>query len=912
MKSPQEPKNYPGKKMNKSQRIDSIRNIKKQIVSWLSIIIISSFAITAYLGLTFSARALADAGKDFYDGSNFRDIQVTSNCLLSSDDLKAIENIDGIEDVEGIHKANARISTDITTKNITISSLPLRIGIPTLTSGRLPENSSECILEDYLIDKLGLKIGDYIEPVDAYDEGPVELTKTKFLLTGSFIHAEHSSFDIDEAYCMLVPDSAFDKEQFDNCYSSAEIVIKKPLFNYFLDDRYTELVDTCVNKIENLEKERSNLRYDDQIDFLSTQIADSEDELSDAKSTLKLAEKMVGSMKGKTGVVMADMSNMLSVIIDPDPSEYKTADEQISDYEEAKKSYDNAIKKVDEAKKRLYKLSKSNESVWYIFTRNSNIGYVSLKTNSENLEKLNMSFSLLFVFIAILVIFASLSRMVYEQRSLIGVSKALGMHFREIFEKYFAFGFSAVVLGIILGFFLSMYVIEYVISMGYSDHFVFGRFPYMADINQTVITVIIAIIVAIVAIYFSCRKLLKQTAKKLLSTPVPKGQGKLLKNSSFLLKLPLYSRMIILNVHSDLVRVFVTILSVAGCCSLIVIGFTLKENIMGAMTRQVSEFTKYDAQIKLNTSMSDDAAENVGTVLDKYVADKNLFLSTSGSIQIDDTIEYVEFLISDNITDISKYHPLIDAGTKKVLTAYPKEGLIVTRKFAESYNLKVGDPLYILDFMGYKCSCTVGGIVNNYIGRYVFMEKAYYEKVLNDSFKDNSYFINYTDSTDIDAMLNELSETEGYDTFTPSSEVTSSFEGLIVVLDMIVVLLIVLAGVMALFVLLNLANMYLITKHTEIVIMRINGFTVRETVEYIIREVVFTTSLGIVLGILFGMSISYSVLYKMEQVHMMFVRTPSVSASIFGAVITALFTAVIYGISLKKIKNLNLKDAANS
>jgi len=902
---------YHGNRMNRSQRIDSIRNIKKQIVSYLSIIIISSFAITAYLGLTFSARALANSAKKLYTSANFRDIEVSSNCLLSEDDITAIQNLECVSEVEKIRKVNARVSSDITTKNIVISTLPKIIGTPALTGGSLPENKDECIIEKSIADALDLKIGDEIAPLDAYDEEPVEMDQTSFILTGIFTHAEHATFDNDEAYCMLVLDDAFDKEQFDFCYSSAQVVIKKPSYRYLFDKRYEKLVDKCVDEIEELGKQRSNLRYEDQIAFLSDHIEDSETELKDAKSKLSLASKMVSSMNSKTGAVMADMSNMLSVIIDPEPSEYKTADEQISDYEDAQKSYDNAVKKVDDAKKRLNKLSSAKKSRWYVFTRNANIGYMGLKTNSQNLENLNSTFSILFVFIAILVIFASLSRMVNEQRSLIGISKALGMHFTEVFEKYFVFGFSAVSLGIILGFFLSLYVIEFVIAVGYEEHFIFGRFPFMADAGQTIITIIIAIIVAICAIYFSCRKLLKQTAKKLLSTPVPKGHTHLLKKSSILAKMPLYSRMIILNIGSDIVRVVVTILAVAGCCSLIVIGFTLKDSIMGALTRQVSMYTKYDIKVMLNTSSNDNAAENVGKVLEEAGASKDLVYTSNESLQVDDTIEYVGFWMSDNIEEISKYHPIIDSATGKPMKMFPKEGILVTKRFAESYDLKVGDSIYILDYMGYKCDCKIGGIVNNYIGRYVFMQKSYYEKVVQDSFKDNTYFVILGKDTDEEALISSLSETEGFDSLSYASEVTASFESLILVLDMIVVLLIVLAGVMALFVLLNLANMYLLTKHSEIVIMRINGFTVRETIAYIIREVILTTSLGIILGIGFGIVIVYTILRRMEQVHLMFVRTPNAFACFMGALITSVFTAVIYAISLKKVKNLNLKDAAN-
>ncbi len=894
--------------MQKTRRKDTLRNIRKQLISWLSIIVISSFAVTAYLGLTFSARALSSAGKKLYDSTNYHDIQVTSNCLLSTDDLNSISNLEKISCVEGLYRAYGRISENGVTTDVQIYSLPKEIDLPKIKEGALPKADNECILEENLADKLGFKIGDVISPVDSYDEEIIELSVENFVLTGTFIHAEHSSFDLDETYCMMIPEAAFDTEQFDNCYPIANIAVEKGSYRSLFSKAYFDSIDPIVDDIENLSNERSDLRYEEHLDFLTEQIQDSNEELSDAKDQLSFAEKMIPSLQSKTGSVAADMSNMLSVLIDKDPTEYKTADEQTADYYDALKTYDNALKKVDEAKKNLDRLTDNGNCVWYVFNRNSSLDFMNLKNNAQNLEKLNMTFSLLFVIIAIMVIFASLSRMVLEQRSIIGISKALGMRFREIFSKYFIFGFSATILGICLGVLLSLYAIEGVISVGYQDHFVFGRFPFMLDVYPTIGVTIVALIISALSIYLSCSGLMKQSAKKLLSPLVPKGHSRSLKKNSVLSGLSLYNRMILLNIRSDIARVMVTIISIAGCCCLVVIGFTLKSSIIGSVDGQVEEFTHYDGIINLNTALYDEAADNVESVLSDYNIDNTLFLHRHGSIQIDDTMEYAEFLISDDLNRISSFHTLTDFFTRKELSSYPKEGIIITNRLSEMYNLKQGDTVYLIDDMGYKHPATVGAIVKNYIGRYIISTKSYYEKVLNDEFSLNAYFIRCENEGTTASLLNTLEDTEGFESYSPSSDLVNMFENLLLVLNLIILLLIFLAGVMALFVLLNLANMYLMSKRAELVILRVNGFTVSETVQYAIREVILTTTLGIALGVGFGILMSYSILRNMEQVHLMFVREPSISSCIYGAAVTAIFTAVIYAISMRKVKDMSLKD----
>ena len=895
--------------MAKIHLVDTFRNIRKQIISWLSIIVISSFALTAYLGLTFSARALADAGKTLYDSTNYHDIQITSNCLISEDDLDAIKSTRGVSEAEGQLKVYGQITTDAGNCDVAICSVPCKIDLPVIKEGKLPSSPDECILEQNLAEKLSLNIGDTISPLDAYNEEIIELSQESFTLTGTFVHAEHSSFDLDETYCLLVLPDAFDHGRFDDCYTQALITIDKPAYRSLFSKKYFDLADTFVDTFESLSISRAPERYAQYMAFLEDQIDDSAKELSDAKSQLSFVSRTIPSLQGKTGAITADLSNMLSVLIYEDPSEYKTASEQTDAYYEAVTEYENAVKRVDEAKKQHEKLNSSGECVWYVFNRNASIDFVNLRTNSENLEKLNMSFSILFIIIAIMVVFASLSRMVYEQRTLIGISKALGLRFAEIYSKYFVFGFSAAILGIILGVVLSLYVIEGVIALGYEDHFVFGRFPFMIDIYPTVCSCLIAVIIATTSIYLSCAGLMKKSAKKLLSPLVPKGHGKSLEKSPIIARLSLYNRLILLNVQSDIVRVIVTIISIAGCCSLMVIGFTLRFSIMGALERQLSDFTLYDGIIELNTSLYDDAADSVGRVLDNSGITSSLFLHLHGSIQIDDTMEYSEFLISDDLESISDFHPLIDFSTGEIFTSYPDEGLLITNRLSELYHLKIGDTIMVIDNMGYKHPARVSGVIKNYMGRYIVLKKNYYEKLLNDSFKDNAYFIRCTDTASADELVSKLSETPGFKSYSPSSELASLFENLLIVLNLIVGLLIVLAGVMAMFVLLNLANMYLITKRTELVVMRINGFTVTETVSYAIREVIFTTTMGIIMGVAFGIVMANSILRNMEQVHLMFLRAPSIPSCIIGAAITAVFASAIYAFSMRKVKDLSLKDS---
>ena len=125
-----------------------------------------------------------------------------------------------------------------------------------------------------------------------------------------------------------------------------------------------------------------------------------------------------------------------------------------------------------------------------------------------------------------------------------------------------------------------------------------------------------------------------------------------------------------------------------------------------------------------------------------------------------------------------------------------------------------------------------------------------------------------------------------------------------------VIVLILAAGIMAYFILLNLANMYINQKKRELTIMRVNGYTTRETIAYVAREAVITTALGIILGVALGSVFGYAILSFVEQRQAGFVLTPDPTAWLLSAWITAVYSFIIYAVALRKVKHLKLTDIA--
>ena len=137
-----------GDLMKKTQFTDAVRNIRKQIVSYLSIVVISMLAILTYLGISYSADNIVINGSRFYEASNFRDAQIVSTYLITQEDVDAVRAIEGVSDVEGVYRTNAKILDEDSVEDVMVVSLTQRINTPQILSGRLPENAGECVLEE--------------------------------------------------------------------------------------------------------------------------------------------------------------------------------------------------------------------------------------------------------------------------------------------------------------------------------------------------------------------------------------------------------------------------------------------------------------------------------------------------------------------------------------------------------------------------------------------------------------------------------------------------------------------------------------------------------------------------------------------------------------------------------------------
>ena len=314
----------------------------------------------------------------------------------------------------------------------------------------------------------------------------------------------------------------------------------------------------------------------------------------------------------------------------------------------------------------------------------------------------------MFLALAILVIYATVCKMIDEQRTQVGTVKALGFFVREVSVKYIAFGLSATMMKN-----AAVQRRSRIILQSYSIYYIFVIRTYIL-FPPTVIVIITGIVMSVATVLFAVTKTLKVPATVLLKPAAPQGRMKQKKKSG---KLPLFLRVIPLNMKMDIKRVIVTIASIMGCCALIVVGFSLKDSVSGAVVSQYSKVIKYDKVIRFDTD-DEDSKKEIVTALKNAGAEYTEVMETSITYTV--TELQMATLVVGDLNEIAGMRELTDWKTGKTVSI-TDDGIYIHRRAAEIYNLTEGSKISIAIDGIYTADFTVAGIFDNHIGQLMIL-----------------------------------------------------------------------------------------------------------------------------------------------------------------------------------------------
>ena len=551
--------------------------------------------------------------------------------------------------------------------------------------------------------------------------------------------------------------------------------------------------------------------------------------------------------------------------------------------------------------------SKFIKPKWYIYDRLDNTSYKELINASDNLKKIGNIFPIIFFAISVLVSLISMMRMIEEDRVENGTLKSLGYNSFHITLKYVIYSLLATTIGSSVGAIFGSYMIPNVIWNIYTKIFFIPKFIYLLKSDYNALGLWICILCICGTSIIVCIKNLREVPANLMRPKAPKsGKKILLERINFIWKkLKFSDKITIRNIFRYKSRVITTILGIAGCTSLILAGFGLKDSIKDVIDFQFNNIIKYDKMLMTNESinqidiekelLNDDKVENYTNVNTQNI--KVLF---------NDEQHEVTMITPDDFNSISKSISLIDLKTNNIIDNISDNSCIISEKTAKLLDIDVGDKISLLDNDNNKYDIKVSYIIKNYINQYLYINKNTYNNLFN-NYKINSILISLKEEDKNSKEFDKKYISNGYAlTIVDIDDIKSSMSDMLSSIDSIVAILIIAAASLAFVVLYNLSNINISERKREIATLKVLGFYPSEVDKYINRETVLLTILGIGIGLLFGSYLSHFIISTCEPDYIMFDRHVYTLSYFYSLFITVIFTIIVTIVTHFNLKKINM------
>ena len=630
-------------------------------------------------------------------------------------------------------------------------------------------------------------------------------------------------------------------------------------------------------------------------------LADGEKEIADNEKKLADGEKEITDNEKKLQDAVKDLKK----------GEKDLADGK-KEYEDAKKDAEDEIaenqQKLDDAKKELEDLEMPE---WMVTDREELPEYTDYGDNADRLRNIGQVFPVIFFLVAALISLTTMTRMVEEQRTQIGTLKALGYKKSAIAAKYICYAFFATLLGSVLGMLIGEKIIPYIIITAYGImyHNVANTISIDYQPGFALIASAASVVCTVGATLFASGKELQETPASLMRPPAPKeGKRVLLERLTFIWKHLSFSwKSTIRNLFRYKKRLIMTVFGIAGSMGLMLVGFGIQDSISDIAAIQYRELQHYDGMVIEDS----DATEEEHAELFEYmkeneqIAHCNRVQMTKISAPKGSSSVSIYLFVPESLSEFAK-----DVTLKNRITGETYE---LTEKTASLLGLKVGDmiPLKKGD-KEYKVRVAV--ITENYMSHYLYMTPRVYEQTFGEMPEyENIVFTMQEDcKDDLEMAGTRILANPGALSISYTSSLASQVDRMLSTLDAVILVLIVSAGMLAFVVLYNLNNINITERQRELATLKVLGFYDGEVSQYVLRENVILTVLGIMFGAVFGILIHRYVITTVEVDAVMFGRNIKPLSFLYSGILTSIFSIVVNGVMHFKLKTIDMVESLKS
>lgn len=512
---------------------------------------------------------------------------------------------------------------------------------------------------------------------------------------------------------------------------------------------------------------------------------------------------------------------------------------------------------------------------YYVLDRNDNPGYSEYKENADRLTSLSTAFPIFFFLIAALVCLTTMTRMVEEQRTQIGTLKAFGYSNGSIILKYLVYGSIASVIGSVLGILIGFQFFPNIIFNAYKSMYEMPSVDIGFYWSYSLLALFVALFCTTFTAYVACRAELRANAATLMRPKAPKiGKRIFLERISFIWKrMNFTSKVTARNLFRYKQRMLMTVLGVAGCTALILTGFGLRNSISDIAKMQYGQIMKYDAAIYQDMSAPPAAKETFDEIMNDSNIKSKLAMSQTNieTVKSGQSAQTTSIIVPKNLNELPNYIVLRDRAshTTEKLT---DDGAIITEKLAKLFDVKPGDTITVKNAENDKFQIKVSAITENYAMHYIYMTKAYYQQVFKEKPSYNLDLLMLKDTSEkVESDFAEkLTDSKAILNVTFSNNVSSLLNETLDSLNIVIVVLITSAALLAFVVLYNLTNINVSERIRELSTIKVLGFYPKEVTMYVYRENIILTLMGIAAGFILGFFLHRFIITTAEVDQMMF------------------------------------------
>lgn len=677
---------------------------------------------------------------------------------------------------------------------------------------------------------------------------------------------------------------------------------------------------------ERLEEYNNGLQqYQDGVNQLeqgSQEYQNNADNLAQASNLIANKQAQLGQVASQAGSTAVDGAEQL---IEGQRSIEKAEEEYESKLAEFNSNKPKAEKKIAEAKTRIELAQEQADNLtvpaYSVSGRREGLtsqGYRVYMVIVNIIGKLANIFPIFLYFVAALVTFTTMGRMVDEERTNSGTLKALGYTNGDVMLKFTVYGFTASTIGTVIGVLAGHTVLPLIVEHAYSSGFTMPSIKLGFHPWVTLVSFLLAWMSAVVPTWIvASRELREKPAALLLSKPPAKGSKIFLERVTPIWNRLNFTRKVTArNIFRYKMRMFMTIFGVCGAVSLLTAGLGVQASIGQIGERQFDELIHYDLiaveQSSTNSAQIDELkkALNKDSVSSSIAAHYEELSKTSGK---NSDKQQITLLATDDAYNFGTYLTLRDRSSheKRIMV---NDGAIISERLSEMLHVSVGDSFSVTDAGGVERTVKVSGICEMYIGHFVFMNAQCYEKMFGTDYSENSYMVRLKDSSVANAerqgaRLMKLSAVQSVVQNTTQKNMVST---IVESLNQIIEVLIIVAVMLAVVILYNLTNLNVSERIRELSTIKVLGFHTNETTMYIYRETMLLSGLGILAGYGFGAWLHGYIVTEVPPDEVMFDPALGWKAFVVPLLVVGVVLAVLGWVVYRRLKTVDMLAALKS